>query len=117
MDVTVVLCIILVLHVFVAAPPVSSVASAVTSVPAPAADGNLLVNVLDDFGTGTDFASSGTPTNSLEVTPGSEEGFAKFLVKNNGVLFENDILQIGVKSEYKKNLGMYVYIHMYAVVK
>ena len=27
-------------------------------------------------------------------------------MKNNGVLFENDLLQIGVKSEYKKNLVM-----------
>ena len=29
----------------------------------------------------------------------------RFLLKNNGVLFENEMLQIGVKSEYKKNLG------------
>ena len=29
----------------------------------------------------------------------------RFLTKNNGVLFENDILQIGIKAEYKKNLG------------
>lgn len=31
--------------------------------------------------------------------------FIRFLFKNNGVLFENDILQIGVKSEYRQNLG------------
>ena len=41
------------------------------------------------------------------LTPGAEEGFMKFLLKNNGVLFENDILQIGIKSEYKKNLGLF----------
>lgn len=29
----------------------------------------------------------------------------RFLFKNNGVLFENDIIQIGVKSEYRQNLG------------
>ncbi|GAB0087299.1 AP-2 complex subunit alpha [Sergentomyia squamirostris] len=29
----------------------------------------------------------------------------KFLFKNNGVLFENDLIQIGVKSEYRQNLG------------
>lgn len=40
------------------------------------------------------------------LAPGAEEGFRKFLLKNNGVLFENDYLQIGVKSEYKNNLGM-----------
>lgn len=69
----------------------------------PAADGGLLVNVLDDF------SSLSTPIsqqNSQDLTPGAEEGFMKFLTKNNGVLFENDILQIGVKSEYKKNLGI-----------
>ena len=27
------------------------------------------------------------------------------MCKNNGVLFENDLLQIGVKSEYRQNLG------------
>ena len=29
----------------------------------------------------------------------------RFICKNNGVLFENDLLQIGVKSEYRQNLG------------
>ncbi|XP_055305731.1 AP-2 complex subunit alpha [Sitodiplosis mosellana] len=29
----------------------------------------------------------------------------KFVFKNNGVLFENDLLQIGVKSEFRQNLG------------
>lgn len=69
------------------------------------------MNVLDDPILGGGFSDqSATPaagTTPLQtLTPGSEEGFAKFLVKNNGVLFENDVLQIGVKSEYKKNLGM-----------
>ena len=31
--------------------------------------------------------------------------FFRFQTKSNGVLYENDLLQIGVKSEYKKNLG------------
>ncbi|CAB3359810.1 Hypothetical predicted protein [Cloeon dipterum] len=30
---------------------------------------------------------------------------AKFVCKNNGVLFENDLIQIGVKSEFRQNLG------------
>ena len=34
----------------------------------------------------------------------------RFLLKNNGVLFENEMLQIGVKCEYKKNLGKGCYI-------
>jgi AP-2 complex subunit alpha len=29
----------------------------------------------------------------------------RFLFKNNGVLFENEMIQIGVKSEYRQNLG------------
>uniref|UniRef100_A0A336M3M0 AP-2 complex subunit alpha n=1 Tax=Culicoides sonorensis TaxID=179676 RepID=A0A336M3M0_CULSO len=29
----------------------------------------------------------------------------KFLFRNNGVLFENELLQIGVKSEFRQNLG------------
>ena len=29
----------------------------------------------------------------------------RFICKNNGVLFENDLLQIGVKSEFRQNLG------------
>ena len=41
----------------------------------------------------------------MGLSPGAEEGFMRFLLKNNGVLFENEMLQIGVKSEYKKNLG------------
>ena len=70
---------------------------------APATDGGLLVNVLGDFDvTPAMPGQSSAPT----LTPGAEEGYSKFLMKNNGVLFENDTLQIGVKSEYKKNLGI-----------
>lgn len=69
---------------------------------APVAEGGLLVNVLGDF----DLTSAAPPQQSVQnVTPGAEEGFRKFLMKNNGVLFEDDTLQIGVKSDYKKNLG------------
>ena len=46
-----------------------------------------------------------TPPTAMGLSPGAEEGFMRFLLKNNGVLFENEMLQIGVKSEYKKNLG------------
>lgn len=31
--------------------------------------------------------------------------FHRFLFKNNGVLFENEMIQIGVKSEFRQNLG------------
>ena len=46
-----------------------------------------------------------TPPIATGLSPGAEEGYMRFLLKNNGVLFENEMLQIGVKSEYKKNLG------------
>lgn len=29
----------------------------------------------------------------------------RFVCKNNGVIFENQLLQIGLKSEYRQNLG------------
>ena len=50
------------------------------------------------------FSAATTPA-QMGLSPGAEEGFMRFLLKNNGVLFENEMLQIGVKSEYKKNLG------------
>ncbi|OWF50679.1 AP-2 complex subunit alpha-2-like [Mizuhopecten yessoensis] len=60
--------------------------------------GSLLVDV---FGGVT---SNGTDS-SGNLTPGAEEGYQKFICKNNGVLFENDLLQIGVKTEFRANLG------------
>lgn len=33
----------------------------------------------------------------------------RFVCKNNGVLFENQLLQIGIKSEYRQNLGKLLY--------
>ncbi|XP_013929406.1 PREDICTED: AP-2 complex subunit alpha-1-like [Thamnophis sirtalis] len=36
--------------------------------------------------------------------------YCRFVCKNNGVLFENQLLQIGVKSEFQQNLGrMYLF--------
>lgn len=32
-------------------------------------------------------------------------GCPRFVFKNSGVLLENDMMQIGVKSEYKRNFG------------
>lgn len=31
--------------------------------------------------------------------------FFRFVCKNNGVIFETDLLQIGVKAEFRQNLG------------
>ncbi|XP_047218275.1 AP-2 complex subunit alpha-2-like isoform X2 [Girardinichthys multiradiatus] len=38
-------------------------------------------------------------------TEGSDEHFPRFVCKNNGVIYENQLLQIGLKSEYRQNLG------------
>ncbi|XP_042340587.1 AP-2 complex subunit alpha-2 isoform X2 [Plectropomus leopardus] len=63
----------------------------------PATGASLLVDVLSE---------SSTPA-SIEV---SEENFSRFVCKNNGVIYENQLLQIGLKSEYRQNLGrMYVF--------
>uniref|UniRef100_A0A6Q2XP76 AP-2 complex subunit alpha n=1 Tax=Esox lucius TaxID=8010 RepID=A0A6Q2XP76_ESOLU len=64
--------------------------------PAPSA-GSLLVDVFSEAGPAADHPS--------------EKFLAeKFVCKNNGVLFENQLLQIGIKSEYRQNLGrMYLF--------
>ncbi|XP_061245068.1 AP-2 complex subunit alpha-1 isoform X4 [Bos javanicus] len=42
--------------------------------------------------------------------PEADELLNKFVCRNNGVLFENQLLQIGVKSEFRQNLGrMYLF--------
>ncbi|CAI5763220.1 AP-2 complex subunit alpha-2 isoform X7 [Podarcis lilfordi] len=64
------------------------------SVAAPASSGSLLVDVFSD--------TSAAPAS---LAPGSEDNFARFVCKNNGVLFENQLLQIGLKSEFRQNLG------------
>ncbi|KAJ7313747.1 hypothetical protein JRQ81_005407 [Phrynocephalus forsythii] len=65
----------------------------------PASTGNLLVDVFSD-----------SPSATSGLVPGAEENFLRFVCKNNGVLFENQLLQIGVKSEFRQNLGrMYLF--------
>ncbi|KAM6942658.1 AP-2 complex subunit alpha-2-like isoform 2-T2 [Xenentodon cancila] len=65
------------------------------STPSPGA--SLLVDVFSDFST-------------LAPTDVSEEHFSRFVCKNNGVIYESQLLQIGLKSEYRQNLGrMYVF--------
>uniref|UniRef100_A0AAY5EVW5 AP-2 complex subunit alpha n=1 Tax=Electrophorus electricus TaxID=8005 RepID=A0AAY5EVW5_ELEEL len=63
---------------------------------APVSAGSLLVDVFSEAG----------PAASTAGGPGDSE----FVCKNNGVLFENQLLQIGIKSEYRQNLGrMYLF--------
>ncbi|KAM5131973.1 AP-2 complex subunit alpha-1 isoform 2-T2 [Mantella aurantiaca] len=70
----------------------------ITGSAAPSA-GNLLVDVFSDSTSAT-----------ASVAAGAEDNFLRFVCKNNGVLFENQLLQIGVKSEFRQNLGrMYLF--------
>ncbi|XP_061593120.1 AP-2 complex subunit alpha-2-like isoform X2 [Cololabis saira] len=63
----------------------------------PPSGASLLVDVFSDFS---------TPP-PMDV---SEEHFSRFVCKNNGVIYESQLLQIGLKAEYRQNLGrIYVF--------
>ncbi|KAF7201071.1 transcript variant X2 [Nothobranchius furzeri] len=96
-------------------PETAAMAASNASTPSPSADllgirsvapvgaslssaGSLLVDV---------FSEAGPAAPSAAV---NDDGFLRFVCKNNGVLFENQLLQIGIKSEYRQNLGrMYLF--------
>ena len=73
-------------------------------------DGNPVSEVLVDLFGGT-VDGPGVLPNDVSVdgldnlTSGWEVNFRQLMVKNSGVLYEDDLIQIGVKSEYKGNLG------------
>lgn len=63
--------------------------------------------LLDIFGDAQP-ATNGTaaaPTGPGGVVVSNEEGCRRLVCKHNGVMFENDLLQIGIKAEYKQCLG------------
>lgn len=66
---------------------------------APETGGSLLVDVFDM--PTAPVVAGGIPS----ITPGAEENLKKFVFKNTGVLFENDILQVGIKSEFNDSKG------------
>ncbi|XP_064635751.1 AP-2 complex subunit alpha-2-like [Lineus longissimus] len=67
----------------------------------------LLVDILGNAGE--------TPKNGMPNDTGGlgnsfnidDDSFTRFISKNNGVLFENDLIQVGLKSEYRQNLGRF----------
>ncbi|XP_037401401.1 AP-2 complex subunit alpha-2 isoform X2 [Pygocentrus nattereri] len=78
--------------------------SAVNSGSPPAAS-NAASLLVDVFSESLPVAPLGTAS-----APIIEENFSRFVCKNNGVLYENQLLQIGLKSEFRQNLGrMYVF--------
>jgi len=61
-----------------------------------------LVDVLSDvFGASSNQPAVNNGPSSFQPV----DNLKKFSCKNNGVLYENDLLQIGVKSEFRQNLG------------
>lgn len=68
----------------------------------------VLVDVLGDLygGSSNTNTHNGTSSSSPSVaSAGAIDNIKKFVCKNNGVLYENDIIQIGIKSEFRHNLG------------
>ncbi|XP_041033787.1 AP-2 complex subunit alpha-2 isoform X3 [Carcharodon carcharias] len=70
---------------------------------------SLLVDAALSADTVTTVPAAGSEDPALPV-PDADDLLNKFVCKNNGVLFENQLLQIGIKSEYRQNLGrMYLF--------
>ncbi|XP_052374320.1 AP-2 complex subunit alpha-2 isoform X1 [Oncorhynchus keta] len=102
----------LLVDVFSEAGPAASSAGAnddgfLSALHAPEASDSPLVEGPGDSDSAPPSAASEDPAPPL---PESDELLNKFVCKNNGVLFENQLLQIGIKSEYRQNLGrMYLF--------
>ncbi|XP_039609079.1 AP-2 complex subunit alpha-2 isoform X1 [Polypterus senegalus] len=101
------------------------------SVPLNSTGGSLLVDVFsensapvvtlaaaaeENFSSSSDLTSSDNniddPATAVHVSDDDDDDELSdtFVCKNNGVLFENQLLQIGLKSEFRQNLGrMYVF--------
>lgn len=85
-------------------PPVSNANNSSTGV---------LVDVLGDLysnngnsgGLPTSATNGNNSASPANLSSAVTDNIKKFVCKNNGVLYENDIIQIGVKSEFRQNLG------------
>uniref|UniRef100_A0A8C2WQQ8 AP-2 complex subunit alpha n=1 Tax=Cyclopterus lumpus TaxID=8103 RepID=A0A8C2WQQ8_CYCLU len=78
---------------------------------APSAGASLLVDVLSDsFSPASQDVSDENFSRVVRCTFVTVLVNSRFVCKNNGVIFENQLLQIGLKSEYRQNLGrIYVF--------
>ena len=85
--------------------PDAAPAPSQNNVPPPAAE-----SLLDLFGqmalTAPPVAGASALSTALPsaLSPGVEQNLAKFVLKNSGVLYEDDNLQIGIKAEFRQNL-------------
>jgi AP-2 complex subunit alpha len=70
---------------------------------------NALIDVLGDIYNSSSAVNNAkkwvTHSLSVFILLSNNFRFRRFLFKNNGVLFENEMIQIGVKSEFRQNLG------------
>ena len=98
----------------IAGPParngsVVAVSGASASAPAPAAAAVASAPIVDIFG--DEPAATPAPTevaitaDAATVTPGTEKWSTRFITNNDGVLYEDGLLQVGVKSSFKGALG------------
>uniref|UniRef100_A0A8C6PU16 AP-2 complex subunit alpha n=1 Tax=Nothobranchius furzeri TaxID=105023 RepID=A0A8C6PU16_NOTFU len=89
-------------------PETAAMASCVSqSTPSPSAD---LLGIRSVAPVGASLSSAGSLLVDVFSEAGPAGGLRPFVCKNNGVLFENQLLQIGIKSEYRQNLGrMYLF--------
>ncbi|KAG9510209.1 AP-2 complex subunit alpha, partial [Fragariocoptes setiger] len=67
---------------------------------APQSNASLLVDIFGNLPE----TPQGAPTSTTIVVT-NEDGIKKLTCKNSGVIFENSTLQIGVKCEFKRNMG------------
>lgn len=74
-----------------------------TPAAAPASNGSLLD--ANDVSSAQHAQVTATFSGSAPRLLSGEENLSKFVIKNSGVLFENDLLQVGVKAEFRQNLG------------
>jgi len=77
---------------------------AVNTKAAPTSTGTLL-DISEPSPVNTGISLDFPISSSSSDGPLTEETMKKFICKNNGILFENDLIQIGVKSEYKTFAG------------
>ncbi|EDV28677.1 uncharacterized protein TRIADDRAFT_19420 [Trichoplax adhaerens] len=94
LNLTLIIALYLVLPDLIARDPVEP---APTSTIDGASSGALLVDVFAE-------AEPKLPQSSSEVI--AQDNSDKFLMKNNGVLYESSVVQIGVKSEFKQGTGV-----------
>lgn len=81
--------------------------------PPPAGSGSNASALLDIFGDGSASGGQGSLSNGSSMAPSgpggvlmtNEEGLKRLVCKQNGVVFENDLMQIGIKSEFRSNLA------------